>query len=359
MKKTFLLLSCILLASASYASGPSSAGGVTQIIAGDSTIELTPANGRGKVSMKAVSAPAPDTEARVDIATTCAVLSGLSAKVNQGVKTTDSPSFSDVTAGSITVNGTSKAQRFKSYEGGSASTPSFTWAHAINSGMYLDGGILRWAIAGLNHMALSPTQLYVGKPVRGTCAAMTSPGLSFTSDSRTGLCNAAVGYLWTVVDGMVISTTTPRTGAYGVNHGTYTINAGGYFKNGSDMSVDSFPVLFTSTDTSAGCGVYATTVTYRLPVAWTLTGSRMLVNDLAGDMCVVVSTGDTVAGTWVVISSGDAMVNNTMYSSNLTHWATKSSLTIPAGKLIRFYIGGGQTANEYTQSCVYQLDFTR
>lgn len=286
-------------------------------------------------------------------ASTGPVIEALNDKINQSVKTTDSPSFASLTVDSATVNGITRGQRFMAYEGGGASSPSFSWAHSENSGMFLDDAIIRWAVGGYVYASLNSSNLYIGTRIRGTCAAGL-PGLSFTTDSRTGLCGMNPGYLWVIADGVTIATVTPRGGSYGIDSGTYTINCGGIFKNGADLSLDSFPILFTSTDTAAGCGVCPSTVTYRLPTAWTLTASRIFANDITGSVTIVVSTGDTVAGTWVVISSGDAMSATTQYFSGLEHWV--GSKTIPAGKLIRFYVGGTPSA---TQSATYQLDFKR
>lgn len=172
MKKTILFLSCILLCSVAFGSGPSAGGGVSQIIAGDSSIELTPTDGRGKVSIISVSPAAPDTEARVDIATTCAVVAQKAPLIN--------PSF--------TNNSTVAENSSAKYLNVSASA-------AVTGDVVSGGGIYGYTVTGCSITACPMTGYVINI---GTDAASSSLRVRADGTVSAGYTGAAGTSKWTL-----------------------------------------------------------------------------------------------------------------------------------------------------------------
>jgi hypothetical protein len=117
-------------------------------------------------------------------------------------------------------------------------------------------------------------------------------------------------------------------------------------------STSSIALIFNSSDTVPNCTIDQTTYTIRIPSDMIVRASHILTNDVSGSCSIAISTGDTVSGSWVVVSTGAAMTSSTEYHSyDLSQWL--GSKTIPSGKLIKFYVVG---TPETTKSITYILD---
>jgi len=118
-------------------------------------------------------------------------------------------------------------------------------------------------------------------------------------------------------------------------------------------STNTLAMVFVSSDITPGCKIFWSTITYRCSTDILIKKSHIL-SDVSGSVSIQVSTADAVSGTFVVISSGDALSSETQYTSQLEHWS--GSHLIPAGKILKFTIVEIPNA---TSNATYILDYWR